>query len=432
MKKVRTTCIYYVEEQKVVCDFIAMFLRFIGILVKKSKVRIAGDEEFDLILNLESLEGIQNFHYDAYKDIPLEEKQTYQLLGKICKMLINDEKGYQELMQIAKVFVEENIGACFLKSRMIRRGHKGRLDNSFFGLKQDTVTLIREICDNYLAADGTLRDIKIESIQDYFSYCLIYLAYCINECYRLVLGAFDLKFDNKQMLKDIDEALEKFPNFINLYRLKAYIIKDDVYLCKLYGNFLHSYIDKANEIYSKGVLICLNEAHMKLNRQYNSYDGPNESKSKKAEFTEKYLAKFLEYDEQNYEMLYWAGIARKQKLTKKDCSNKYFEKIINLINYESKYLNPTEQLYLYKAYREIGISEVRISKNYAKALKLFETCFQLYENIYKSKVYEEFLQENERKRCIDTYIEEWLSIDMLKMNIMELERVLRIGERRKS
>lgn len=258
MKKVRTTCIYYVEEQKVVCDFIAMFLRFIGILVKKSKVRIAGDEEFDLILNLESLEGIQNFHYDAYKDIPLEEKQTYQLLGKIYKMLINDEKGYQELMQIAKVFVEENIGACFLKSRMIRRGHKGRLEQGTTE-NEDARALIGEICDNYFDAYRTLRDIKIESIQDYFSYCLIYLQYCINECYRLIFGAFDLKFDNKQMLKDIDEALEKFLNFINLYRLEAYIMKDDYILYGWFNgnNFkfiLNSYIDKANKLYSKGVL----------------------------------------------------------------------------------------------------------------------------------------------------------------------------------
>lgn len=258
MKKVRTTCIYYVEEQKVVCDFIAMFLRFIGILVKKSKVRIAGDEEFDLILNLESLEGIQNFHYDAYKDIPLEEKQTYQLLVNICKMLINDEKGYQELMQIAKVFVEENIGACFLKSRMIRIGHKGRLEQGTTK-NEGARALIGEICDNYFDAYRTLRDIKIESIQDYFSYCLIYLQYCINECYRLIFGAFDLKFDNKQMLKDIDEALEKFLNFINLYRLEAYIMKDDYILYGWFNgnNFkfiLNSYIDKANKLYSKGVL----------------------------------------------------------------------------------------------------------------------------------------------------------------------------------
>ena len=445
MKKVRTTCIYYVEEQKVVCDFIAMFLRFIGILVKKSKVRIAGDEEFDLILNLESLEGIQNFHYDAYKDIPLEEKQTYQLLNQISKRLVSNEKGQQELMKIAKIFIMTNLCMNFIKGKMI-----SDIDNVENNYK---LSIAEELKEVYKAVEEALKHLNLNSriIDDYYSYSVLYIQYLRNECIRIFYPMtihLCLGYDTSEMLKNVDKKLQEFPDFVNLHRLKAYIVEKDKKMNKdnkMYCKYMQDYINEASKYYSKGVRACLGESYYKMallqlgesshvNRLkellskiwrqrscilFNDEEYDVEDESLKAinqeledeykRIIKEYLQKALEYDGNNYKVYYFIVKACRSMWKEDSEVEIYLKKITELISSKSEFLNPIEQIYLYHTYRMIGDIELRKnSEEHKKSKKYMEELKQSYDS-KDTKATEEVLalqrESNKRlkKRLIENY-----------------------------
>ena len=84
----------------------------------------------------------------------------------------------------------------------------------------DEIEMLRKACDNYINAYREIQDLKSENneINDYVQYAKYYCAEKINKICGRVLGEFDLEFQTKDLLEEMDTLISEYDDFYNIVK----------------------------------------------------------------------------------------------------------------------------------------------------------------------------------------------------------------------
>ncbi len=412
-KKTRIVKVTYKTRNRLEGEFIAGYLRFIGMFVSQRTGRYRNkisEAEFDACIEYEELEKL-----NGEMEKVSEEENECILLNAVNKIISNDLEERVILDKLVNIYVQEKL----LIMSYITHNY------------MDEIEMLRKTCDNYISAYREIRDLKSENNEtnDYVQYAKYYCAEKINKIYGRVLGEFDLEFQTKDLLEEMDALINEYDNFYNIYVLQGLLCNIDI----VYRNRTPDYFEKAIErMESKNVEV--------LSFVYYREGLFFQRVQKNEEYAYNFFKKAEESVDNNYRALYKVAIYKEKVEKQYKIAQEMFERLLRNIeklnqdeedkdNVHYENFNLEELLYYYKTCREIGIINVRFFERYEEGKKRFEEADQIFERIKQGTNFIKKLFGNE-------YYQEYCDAMMWKINIFqnkndikELKRIISLKEK---
>lgn len=401
MERIRTVEIIYKVSNKLPGEYIAGFLRFIGLFVTQ-KVEVeeekrscdSKENKYDIHIDLNHSFDTDDFVFDIDKNSSLKEKTCYKFLIKIIHDFISGEENGL-LTEIASIYVKYQI----LRTSYKRHNY---LENT---------ELMQSIIPSYMEAYKELQclasNYRKNAFYEHVEYAKLYCAEKINKLYENVIGKHCLHFDTRQLVEEMEQLHKQYPDFYNLCALQALSVNSDiqyVYDTPLYLEECIKNVEGQNSEIVSYLYYRLGLYFQRIkNDEVKAYQYYNES---------------LKCFDENYRAAY--KIAKFLAKIKFDYINaeKYFTKVLSIIEKLNQgesydYYRPEEFLYAYKAYREIGIIRIRFEQNSEDAEKNFDMAQKIYNQLNQEITFMVQLFGEEAK--------ELQKLTQVKMNIYQNE-----------
>lgn len=412
-KKTRIVKVTYKTRNRLEGEFIAGYLRFIGIFVSQRTGRYRekiSKGEFDICIEYEKLETL-----NIETEKASEEKKESILLREVNRIISNDSKEGIILDKLVDIYVQEKL----LIMSYITHNY------------MDEIEMLRKACDNYINAYNKIRDLKSENngSNDYVQYAKYYCAEKINKIYGRILGEFDLEFQTKDLLEEMDALINEYEDFYNIYVLQGLLCNIDI----VYRNRTPAYFEKAIEQMESKNIEVLSFVYYREGLFF-----------QRIQKNEKYAHIFFKKAEasvdNNYRALYKVAIYKEKVEKQYKTAEEMFERVLRNIEklnqdgenednvcYEN--FNLEELLYYYKTRREIGIIDVRFFKKYEEGKKNFEEAEQIFERIKQGT---DFIKKLFGNECYKKYCDAMMrkiNIYQNKNDINELERIISLTKK---
>lgn len=407
-KKTRIVKVTYKTRNRLEGEFIAGYLRFIGIFVSQRTGRYRqtiSEGEFDACIECEELETL-----NRQIEKSSEEENECILLKEVNKIISNDPKERIILDKLVDIYVQEKL----LIMSYITHNY------------MDEIDMLRKTCDNYINAYREIRDLKSENnaVNDYVQYAKYYCAEKINKIYGRVLGEFDLEFQTKGLLEEMDALINEYDDFYNIYVLQGLLCNIDI----VYRNRTPAYFEKAIEQMESKNVEVLSFVYYREGLFF-----------QRIQKNEKYAHSFFKKAEasvdNNYRALYKVAIYKEKVEKQYKTAEEMFERVLRNIeklnqdeenedNVRYENFNLEELLYYYKTYREIGIINVRFLEKYEEGKKNFEKADQIFVRIKQGTYFIKKLFGNEGCKKYCDAMTRKINIYQNKNDINELERII--------
>lgn len=408
-KRVRIVEVLYKTRNKLEGEFIAGYLRFVGMFVYQ-ETGIPRTEYkkvyFDKFIDCREICVITKEYKNVNKEYFIE------LLKEVNSKIANSNIERDSLNKLVKIYVCHNL---FIMSRIMRNSINER-------------GILEKACRNYLEAYKEILKVEDERIEDYLEFAKFYCIGKINKVYKNIVGDFDLAFQTSELIEEMNDLLKRYDDFYKIYILEGSLCEVDKLYCNRAIYFYQKCIETMKDINEQVLSFVYYRTGILLQKQ----------NGKKAN---SYYKQSRKCDASNFKAVYRIAIYVLKIEKDYETARKTFQEIIQIIldlNRDSEKIskddcydnfNFEEFLYYYKACREIGIINVRDFLNYDEGKAFFEEADKVFSKI---KMRSDFIKQVFGKNDDLNYFEVMskdIDNDKNRSDIRELERIIEIGTR---